>query len=273
MQSNILCFVTARAGSTYLLELLQGVSTERKKLEGDIYSALELDKDSCLISKEKIPVKYLFGDMLSQIKREQKKTNHSIFWHTYIGDWWGTVFSSAEVPEPYTGQTITRFGKKELNSLPGNWTFIYQIRDPRNHIHSWRNTIGEKASSFQQTAPADYFRYLCKAFRNRYRIAIDNNKVLQNFYLTKFEDLVDSPQETVHKIMSLCGVKSDLKKLEACIEWNRKAKIETLHSTFREKEKMNKNYWIYWTQKEKDIFKEIAGKELIELGYEKDYNW
>jgi hypothetical protein len=31
--------------------------------------------------------------------------------------------------------------------------------------------------------------------------------------------------------------------------------------------------WSHWGAVEKQLFKQMAGKELIELGYEKDLNW
>jgi len=33
------------------------------------------------------------------------------------------------------------------------------------------------------------------------------------------------------------------------------------------------NWKTVFTERQKDLFKEIAGDLLIELGYEKDYNW
>ncbi len=266
---QILCLVTARSGSQVFTKLLQSAQLHFSHTE------YRMDADALVNSgQESIPMLYLFGDMTARIKTEQEKhVGSRILWHVYNGDWWGVIDSSTKVPEPYEGESIARFGAKELSTFPGGpWRFVYLMRDPRNHIHSIMNTKGEKNSARYKRDEKDYFRWLCKCVRNRCRVAIDNSQHMQNFLLVKYEDLVSDPYSLMSKVFAFCKISPNLEDLRRCIELDKKNDTAKKHSTFPSYDG-SRDYWKKWSSDQKKTFKAILGKELVELGYEADQDW
>lgn len=221
-----------------------------------------------------IPYKTCISEHLYSYNPEQITAldlNIDLFsWYGNVGDWWGEVKSHSEVPEPYTSNTFYRFGPEELISLGEDWSFVYLSRDPRNQIESLYNVRGGYEESKRLKDPRDYFQVLCKGSRNRMRMAIDCKNKLQNFKLFYFEDLIKNPVEVMKLVYDFLDL--DLNKTYVENSYKFSLDIKKTHSSFGSTKKVNKR-WLCWTDWKKDLFKEIVGQELIELGYEKDHNW
>jgi hypothetical protein len=187
-------------------------------------------------------------------------------WHTQIGDWWGQC-KSKEVPAPYEVNTPVRYGPDEIRSLPGNdWKVIYLVRDGRNQIASLINIFGGIEEQRYLSEPKDYFEVLCKAFRNRARLAVDCQNQLDNFKLFRFEDFIKNHQAIMKQMYNFAGLSINLKFIKAAYKLTISKEIGKYHSSFPSKSKFS-NRWENWSQWEKDTFYSIAGKELFELGY------
>lgn len=105
------------------------------------------------------------------------------------------------------------------------------------------------------------------------------------YMIIKYEDIVDDPVSWGRKIFSFCELEVNEDILSNLVE------IEVMGSSFLSldgDEKTTKTNWVpikatdkfkpvgrwkSWSALQKKIFKYIAGKELIKLGYAKDQNW
>jgi len=188
-----------------------------------------------------------------------------------VGDWWGDVKSHEEVPGPYDTSTFYRFGPDELSSLPGDWRFLYLIRDGRNQIESMMNIVGGVEEQKSKQNKDDYFLVLCKGWRNRARLALDCQKRLQNFRLFHFENLITEPMKTMKAVYSFLDLELDKDKVQKAWDFS-VSQVRKSHSSFCDNTKTNNRY-SFWTDWQKEQFNNIAGKELIELGYKKGYDW
>jgi hypothetical protein len=193
-------------------------------------------------------------------------------WHTHIGDWWGDAKASG-VPGPYDVETPVRFGPDELRALSGgNWKFVYVIRDGRNQMESLRNLPGGIEMEKHTADPKDYFLVLCKAFRNRARLAIDCRSQLDSFAIFRFEDFVSDYVRWMQNVYEYLDLSLDVGFVQRAREIVLSSSAPRRHSSFGAQGDSNKR-WLSWTPWERQVFKEIAGKELIELGYETSENW
>ena len=187
-------------------------------------------------------------------------------WHVHIGDWWG-VARSDEVPEPYEVVTPVRFGPDELRALPGDdWKVVYIVRDGRNQIESLRNIPGGIEQDRHREDPRDYFEVLCKAFRNRARLAVDAYDQLDNFMIFRFEDLVADPVLWMRGVYDFVGLPLDEGFVQRAFDLTVSSKAAKRHSSFQSRTGFNER-WHSWTDWEKETFYRIAGRELDELGY------
>jgi hypothetical protein len=193
-------------------------------------------------------------------------------WYTHMGDWWGEA-KSKDVPEPYDVETPVRYGPSEIRNLPGeDWKVIHLIRDGRNQIESLLNIPGGYEEGKFKEDPNDYFEVLCKGFRNRSRMALDCLYSLPNFRLFKFEDFMTSPVDILSRMYLFAGLKIDEAFVTNAYNLTLKRKVYKQHSSFGSFKNIHSR-WKEWSSRKKSVFKEIAGKELIELGYESNLDW
>jgi hypothetical protein len=193
-------------------------------------------------------------------------------WMASMGNWWGET-PGHQVPEPYEGESYTRFGPRELENLPGeNWSFAHIVRDGRNQLESFRNLPGGIEQRRHKEDPKDYFIFLARGFRNRARVALDSLSEVPDFHLVRFESLRDTPALTMATLYEVLRLKPDLSLLKASEKFMAEERPDKQHSSFGGKEGSDQR-WTNWTNWEKDTFKEIAGRELIELQYVTDNDW
>lgn len=185
-------------------------------------------------------------------------------WHTTIGNWWGEVQSHTEVPGPYDIDTPVKFGWNDLALLPGgNWKFIYLTRDGRNQLESLRNIPGGIEQEYHRKDPENYFQVLCKTYRNKARVALDCKKYL-DFKIVKFENMTQDCLGTMRDIYNFIGLPIDEEFVRQAYELTLSRREQ--HSSFKTKD-WNDRWKSHWSSWEIEKFKEIAGKELDEMGY------
>ena len=185
-------------------------------------------------------------------------------WITHIGDWWGQLPSN-RIPMPYEDKTWTKWSKQDLQKLPGDWNFVSLIRDGRNQIESLRNNKGGIEEKLNNQDSKDYFKVLCKAFRNRARLAIDCQE-LNNYTMFKFEDFISNPVSVMREMFIAADLSLNEEYCKSILKVVRQSDVEKAHSSFKDKSAVNQR-WHNWSEEEILTFKEIAGKELEELGY------
>jgi len=216
-----------------------------------------------------VPSKTCVSDHIYSFSAEQMISTSEpvelLSWRGNVGDWWGEVSSHEDVPGPYDVETFYRFGPDELRSLGEEWSFVYLIRDGRNQIESIRNIRGGYEARKVAENADDYFRVLCKGFRNRARLAVDCSRSIPDFHLFRFEDLIADPISVMTQIYNVLGVELDVDQAVRALKFSLKHAKKT-HSSFGG-EGLPTTRWASWTDKEVEIFNLIAGSELQELGY------
>jgi len=102
----------------------------------------------------------------------------------------------------------------------------------------------------------------------------------KNYHSLRYEDLLETPFEEMKKLWKFLGVKKIPKSLERQIklemtsnpdeEWQ--AKRNEGIASFLPKGQAG-NWQRLFTEKDKSVFKEVAGEMLVKWEYEKDLNW
>lgn len=99
-----------------------------------------------------------------------------------------------------------------------------------------------------------------------------------NVLSCKYEQLLANPEETLEEIFASMGCSVSSERVTASVIANRKeAFSKTLDKAFRHNTFVRKGIsgdWVnHFTERQKAIFKSIAGDLLIKLEYESDMNW
>jgi hypothetical protein len=198
------------------------------------------------------------------------KLDYHAWWMPH-GDWWGHATSNT-VPGPYDLPCETRYGPDELRAYPGDWRFIYITRDGRNQIESLLNLPGGFEPERFKEDPKDYFEVVCKAWRNRARMALDNQAQMDNFKLFYFENFVADPVGTMSDMVEFAGFTPDREFIQRVYDLLTGRNMVKQHSSFGTLNNLNQR-WHTWEKWQKETFHEIAGKELVDLGYEENNDW
>jgi hypothetical protein len=255
---NSLVFLNYRAGSTFWRFITKGRQDEKQKVPGiheRCYYLPTLPEGLCPCANyELVPI-------------EQNRVENGPFcWFALVGDWWGQC-SGNKVPSPYDPpECSTRWDANALAELSGDWKFIYLIRDGRNQAASfWNRREGTTEWKRRLKDPDDYFLFLCKSWRNRARVAIDNQRRIKDYKIFKFEDFVSSPIETLSKMIEHLGYEPDKQRITESVEFATQSGRVHKHSSFGNGS-FNER-WRGWTHVQKKTFMSIAELELRELGY------
>jgi hypothetical protein len=256
--SGLLFILYYRAGSHLLLKCLAG-RPGNELIDGisGVYAPSNL-----LVTGPKITIQHLIGD----VRDLDPKPNPSQCRYVYVADWWGGVSTHHQVPDPYDGETLSRWGYEELRPLLDNWKVVYLLRDPRSHIESLRCTTGEKKNPYQVRDSLDYFTYQCKAARNRMRVALDSVASSSNVITLKSEELISCPSRFFSQLVAFSGMSLDVKAILETHKADTLTAAGDFHSTFKSVSGYE-NRWSNWTSEEISIFNDTAGAEARELGY------
>lgn len=251
---NIAFFLYYRAGSSLFHNLINSTG-----------SSLDLHYLPT-IPRNTYRVKYVSGPDLDLMK----ESKHPIAVSVHVGNWWGRL-PSDNIPGPFESPSPMKWSRKELSKLTGEWKFISLIRDGRNHIASLINKKESLEKALFEKDPEEYFRIECKAFRNRARVALDCSS-WENYRIFRFEDLVQNPVGTITNMFSYFGLKKDKDYYSKVASSYFNPNKANNHSSFSDNSKMNYR-WHGWTPEQREVFNEIAGQELVDLGYEKNSDW
>ncbi len=206
-------------------------------------------------------------------------------------------------PDIFVGKTEIDFSsfrfKKELKKVFGK-------KLKKNFEKTIKDLANQKKILLRRPTAIDYYETLLKKFPNLEIILIfrdgrDNALSLKNakhfkwpfdfavkkwkewvkikerapqrVHILKYETLIQNPEKEINSIFKFMGLK-ELKEKEI-IEFY-KNKTENYHSEIKGKPITNEKIFRWkkeMTDQEKEIFKKLAGKELIKIGYEKDNDW
>ncbi len=111
------------------------------------------------------------------------------------------------------------------------------------------------------------------------RAAGDGPALLRgNYTEVRYEDLLQRPVEETQRLLKFLGAEGSKATAKRCVETvgferssNRKRGQED--SSSRHRKGVSGDWINVFTEEDRRIFKEVAGKLLIRLGYEEDDNW
>jgi len=143
------------------------------------------------------------------------------------------------------------------------------IRDGRNSVAS--HYIRPNLDNRRRDDPRELFQQQCEIWRDLAQGTI-KNQALEYCHISRFEDLAIDPPSEFQKILLHFGWKTDLPLCRLKYESLEEEKFAERHSSFRSRTGHNTR-WYRWELWMREMFCEIAGKELIDLGYEPDDTW
>ena len=199
----------------------------------------------------------------------EKFSIKNIDWRIYHGDWWGQC-NSSKIPGPYEDKSVMSWSIDSLSPIiKKSWKVLAIVRDGRNWIESTRKFKGGIEEKRQKSDPLDYFKYLCRAFRNRARIIVDCQRFWPSCYkIFKMENLVLDPENSLKEIEKFLQVEFDwetLTKNIASCKKEMRGPGKHPHSSFEDKNYFNR--YKNWTKEETDFFCREGGIEQRLLGY------
>jgi len=264
-----LIFLHYRAGSTFFQHLSGHTPKSLRESLG-----INSETDSAgyywmTSSLPKILTRYTDCGSITKLAVENHLTpNFCIL--THIGNWWGQL-PSREIPLPLESPSPMKWGLSELRPFfYEGWKFVNILRDGRNLIESTRFHRGGVEEELNKQDPGDYFKQLCMAFRNKARVALQTQLLLGRdvYRILKFEDMMEEPLKFMNDLYKfLYDLPADNVILKKKIAQIRAPKNN--HSSFLGQTKIEdmKQRHMSWTEQEREMFREIAGKEQEELGY------
>jgi len=201
--------------------------------------------------------------------------------------------------------TIHGQAVRDMHAVYPDAKLVYIVRDGRDVLISerFRNFVEEskfltgedrRIIADLQTDPAPFsdsrrsiftetfIRRVAKGWVINLRETQDEARRLfdKNYFGMRYEDLLAMPFNEMSKLWKFLGVKKTTKALEKTIqaemssnpdeEWQ--AKRNEGIASFLPKGQAG-NWQRLFTEKDKSVFKEVAGELLVRWGYEKDLNW
>lgn len=180
---------------------------------------------------------------------------------------------------------------------PVNYKAFWVMRDPRDLVisryfsvkysHAVLNEQIEKERKFlTEVSIEEGIRYFINAVSKKHRpLYASMSSWLKseedpNVIICKYEDLIDKNQgDSFRNIFNHCGLDLQENQLITLLDKysfeklskGRKQGSEDPKSHFRKG--ISGDWKNYFTQQHKQLFKDLAGKLLIDLEYEKDNNW
>jgi hypothetical protein len=168
----------------------------------------------------------------------------------------------SEVPEVYMWNVPAVCGISFYNSLPGDFRFVYLLRDPRNRTESRLSRVLDKNSQLDRK---ELFENECNWCANELR-SVMQIKDDPRFMILFFEDLIADPVGKIDEVYSFCGLGNVKKEVVEKVIRDRvdSSSVDDVGS---------KALWHSWTKEERDLFRSKVGGELILFGFEKDSSW
>ncbi|MFW6389586.1 MAG: sulfotransferase domain-containing protein [Halanaerobiales bacterium] len=155
---------------------------------------------------------------------------------------------------------ILRDGRDVVNSLIHFSTTALQRRRKSEYKIDSPEVLYSKLDIFKKYV-SDWANHINSYLRNK-----------ENFKVVKFEELINNKSNVVEELGSYLELdisKKDIGDIVYKTSFKEMAKKASNHLRKGKKGDCNN----YFTDKHKEIFKEIAGQELNLLNYEQGYNW
>lgn len=176
-------------------------------------------------------------------------------------------------------------GKRIMLKVPSvEYLHLFSATFPAEHLLVLVRDGRDVVASTVKTWPQIGFSMACRRWQRSARMALDYDREMSckqhGYWLGKFEDAVAAPDAFAREACKRFDLEPTRFPYEdslsvpvhgsselfssGAIEWAAVAKPEGFDPRGR---------WRDWSRRRKSIFKRIAGRELIELGYCKDLNW
>ena len=101
----------------------------------------------------------------------------------------------------------------------------------------------------------------------------------ENYAEVRYENLLERPEEEVRRLCGFLGADADEEVVGRCVEsasferWSKGRKRGQEDSTALLRKGVVGDWRAVFTEEDRRVYKEVAGRTLIELGYERDYDW
>lgn len=157
---------------------------------------------------------------------------------------------------------------------PDRWAFSSE-EEMNRAVAYWRRQEGEPVPLFTKPGlwNAAHEWGLCAGKR-----AVARELYGDSYIEIRYEDMLEDPHAVMSRVFTALDIESDPRLIAECVDRN---KFEVL--TGRKPGQESRDAFIrkgvagdwrhYFTPKDKEAFKAVAGQWLIDLGYEKDNNW
>lgn len=167
-----------------------------------------------------------------------------------------------------------------LNYHRWNHTGIYRL-DPEEIKKREAKNLGGSDGSGESLFTEKMLRSMAAGWKAQIGKARQDGQALlgSNYTEVKYEDLLTSPEEEVKRLLKFLEVGAEDQTVRECVSsasfesWTngRQRGQEDPSSFFRKG--VAGDWRNFFTEKDRDIFKEEAGDLLVELGYEEDNDW
>jgi len=167
-------------------------------------------------------------------------------------------------------------GLKFAPHLFPNARFVFLVRDGRDTIESFTKSWGGTGA----------FKKMSERWANRVDEMLMVIELMEaagkgdQIQLVRYGDLVENPHDTLRYLLNKLDLSVDdfpWDELESTPVLGSSAFKKEGHVHWKPVEK-TKDFnplekWVHWSEQQKDTFKNIAGTQLIRLGYATDMNW
>jgi Sulfotransferase domain len=159
---------------------------------------------------------------------------------------------------------------------------IYELKSEElAKRQAYRENSEELIKAGEGMFPEGMLRNLAIGWKDRINKSMQDGRSLlgANYTEVRYEDLLERPDEEVQRLLEFLGADASEKFVKECVE---SASFEKLSRGRKRGEEDSASFFRkgvagdwrnVFTEADKRAFKEAAGVLLVELGYEKDYNW
>lgn len=159
---------------------------------------------------------------------------------------------------------------------------IYHLTpDEQDKRDRYRKNLQEFLNSGEGIFTEERIRKAAENWNSRVRAASREfpSSLGDNYAEVRYENLLERPEEEFGRLFRFLGARADKKLVARCVEatsfekrsgGRRKGQEDTKSAA---RKGIAGDWKNVFTEQDKAIYKEVAGDLLIELGYEKDYDW
>jgi hypothetical protein len=101
----------------------------------------------------------------------------------------------------------------------------------------------------------------------------------ENYAEVRYEDLLERPEEEIGRLFEFLGAHASEEVVRRCVDaasferWSKGRAQGEEDSTALLRKGVAGGWGEIFTDRDRRVYKEVAGQMLIKLGYEKDYDW